>query len=311
MKVFVTGADGFVGRHLVRRLVGAGDVVAAATRPGERAVDWPKVAPSGTVEAVSLEITDSDLRGARAAMEARSRRPSRRRRLGARSAARPGCRVDVNAVGTARLVAEAARLKEAGAARSAGPGGLDRRGVRSRERGAPSRDRPAGPAFPVRGEQGRRRGGRAGSVATNGSAGGGRATFHAHRTGAGDPVRGSRRGPSDSARPRYPVRPPYRRATSSRCGIFSTCVMSSRPIVSCSRAASRARSTMSHAVRAATLRNCSRGSPNHRIARGRRVPTPISCAGPIFRTWWVMRRSSGAPRVGRRRFRSTRPCGTW
>lgn len=115
MKVLVTGADGFVGRHLVRRLVGAGDVVAAATRPGERAVDWPKVAPNGTVEAVSLEITDST-----SVERALRWRPEAVVHLAAvastREASRdPAAAWIVNTVGTARLVGEAAHLKESGA----------------------------------------------------------------------------------------------------------------------------------------------------------------------------------------------------
>lgn len=115
MKVLVTGADGFVGRHLVRRLVGAGEVVAAASRPGERAVDWAGVAPNGTVETVSLEITDS------ASVERALRwRPEAIVHLAAVASTREASRDPavawiVNTVGTARLVEEAAHLKESGA----------------------------------------------------------------------------------------------------------------------------------------------------------------------------------------------------
>ena len=116
MKVLVTGADGFVGRHLVRRLVGAGDVVAAACRPGGNRVNWAAVAPGGQVEVLPLEILESEsveqvLRwGPEAVIHlaaVASTREARRDPAGA---------WEVNAVGTARLVGVAAELKESAVA---------------------------------------------------------------------------------------------------------------------------------------------------------------------------------------------------
>ena len=59
MKVLVTGADGFVGRHLVRHLLRQGDEVVAARRPGGD--DAPLADPTlaGT-RWVALELTDAD-----------------------------------------------------------------------------------------------------------------------------------------------------------------------------------------------------------------------------------------------------------
>lgn len=59
MKVLVTGADGFVGRYLVRSLLGRGDRVVAAVRPGGLDPDtW--LPPDGRerVETVDLELTE-------------------------------------------------------------------------------------------------------------------------------------------------------------------------------------------------------------------------------------------------------------
>lgn len=117
MRVLVTGADGFVGRHLVRHLLQAGDVVAAGCRPGGAAVDWSGDAGAETpVQAVPLELTDDG--SVRAAL---AWRPEAVIHLAAIASVRqaqvdPGAAWDVNASGTARLVGTAAALKESGQA---------------------------------------------------------------------------------------------------------------------------------------------------------------------------------------------------
>ncbi len=59
MKVLVTGADGFVGRYLVRSLVGRGDEVVAAVRPGgPDSQAWLPPEVRDRVEIVDLELTD-------------------------------------------------------------------------------------------------------------------------------------------------------------------------------------------------------------------------------------------------------------
>ncbi len=113
MKVLVTGADGFVGRHLVRRLVEEGDEVAAGCRPGGPPVDWSVSAQGGPVAVLPLEITD------RGSVErALAWGPAAVVHLAAVASTREARRDPagawvVNAAGTAQLVAAAARREPA------------------------------------------------------------------------------------------------------------------------------------------------------------------------------------------------------
>src|SRR5688572_31237914 len=60
MKVLVTGADGFVGRFLVRRLVAAGHEVGAAVRRGGAPPGvWLSPAEARAVARIDFELDDT------------------------------------------------------------------------------------------------------------------------------------------------------------------------------------------------------------------------------------------------------------
>jgi GDP-4-dehydro-6-deoxy-D-mannose reductase len=108
VRLLVTGADGFVGRHLVRRLARDGHRVGAGCRPGGSQMDWE----SADVTIVPLELTDDA--SVRKAVEFG---PEAVVHLAAIASNReafadPGLAWTVNAAGTARLAEALARRRE-------------------------------------------------------------------------------------------------------------------------------------------------------------------------------------------------------
>jgi GDP-4-dehydro-6-deoxy-D-mannose reductase len=110
VKVLVTGADGFVGRHLVHRLARDGHRIGAGCRPGAVPVEWE----DADVTVLPLELTDD--RSVRSAVEFG---PDAVVHLAAvasnpEALADPGLAWTVNAAGTARLAEALAVRREQG-----------------------------------------------------------------------------------------------------------------------------------------------------------------------------------------------------
>jgi GDP-4-dehydro-6-deoxy-D-mannose reductase len=104
MRVLVTGADGFVGRHLIGQLVEAGHAVTAACRPGAEPATWFRPGWNDLVHVTPFELSESD--SVRAAVSLPHEAVVH---LAAVSTVReahadPGRAWVVNAAGTARLV---------------------------------------------------------------------------------------------------------------------------------------------------------------------------------------------------------------
>lgn len=112
VNVLVTGADGFVGRHLVPRLLETGHQVVAACRPGGEPVrTWLDSRWHNQVKVVPFEITDPE--SVRAAVSASCDAIVHLAAIASVSEARqdPGRAWIVNAAGTARLIEAAAALR--------------------------------------------------------------------------------------------------------------------------------------------------------------------------------------------------------
>ena len=113
MRVLVTGADGFVGRHLVEQLVQDGHDVSAGCRPGgDPAESWLSPTAGERTSVVPLEVSDSS--SVRSALSRPVDAIVHLAAVASGSEARqdPGRAWVVNAAGTARLVDAAVSLRD-------------------------------------------------------------------------------------------------------------------------------------------------------------------------------------------------------
>ncbi len=109
----MTGADGFVGRHVVEQLVEAGHDVSAGCRPGgEPAKTWLSEQARDAVTLVPLEVSDAE--SVRAVLSRPFEAIIHLAAVASGSEARqdPGRAWVVNAAGTARLIHSAIALRD-------------------------------------------------------------------------------------------------------------------------------------------------------------------------------------------------------
>jgi GDP-4-dehydro-6-deoxy-D-mannose reductase len=112
----VTGADGFVGRHLVARLIETGHEVQAGCRPGGESVErWLGIRWRGAVRVVPFELTDAG--SVQSALSSPIDAVVHLAAVASGSEARqdPARAWIVNAAGTARIMDAAAGLRASGA----------------------------------------------------------------------------------------------------------------------------------------------------------------------------------------------------
>jgi len=113
MKVLVTGADGFVGRWVLRALLAAGHDVVAAAQPGARPSTGMSEAERAAVPWIPLEL--GDLRSVRLAADRAGDAVIHLAAVasGGDALRDPGVAWSVNAAGTARLLGELGRRRKA------------------------------------------------------------------------------------------------------------------------------------------------------------------------------------------------------